>query len=112
MVAVNLKTSEFDVRIDRRSEFGNPFLIGRDGDRDEVCEKHRAWLWERIRTGHMTLEKLAQLHGKRLGCHCAPLRCHGDTLTAAAAWAHEELKKPAGERVLTPGRRVLNRLLK
>lgn len=108
MVAVNIRTSDYDVLIDRRTEHGNPFILGRDGDRDEVCDKYRIWLWDRIKSGDLSLEKLAGLHGKRLGCHCYPLRCHGDTLSAAATWAHEELQKPASERWLSPARRALN----
>lgn len=93
MTAVNLKHSQCDVRVDRRTGWGNPFVMGRDGDRDAVCDKHRAWLWGEIRAGRITLEALAALRGKRLGCHCAPLRCHADTLSAAAEWAHAELMR-------------------
>ncbi len=92
MVAVNVRTQAYDVLIDRRSKYGNPFIMGRDGDRDTVCEKHKTWLWGEIRAGRVTLQELAALKGKRLGCHCAPKRCHGDTLTAAADWAYEKLK--------------------
>lgn len=91
MVAVNLKSEPYDVRIDRKSRWGNPFVIGRHGSRDEVIARHRAWLWDQIRSGRLSLEDLAALHGKRLGCHCAPLPCHGDTLTAAARWANGQL---------------------
>jgi hypothetical protein len=93
MVAVNIRYDEYDVRIDRKSKWGNPFVLGRDGDRSEVIAKHKAQLWNRIKSGEVTLEDLAALHGKRLGCWCAPCDCHGDTLTAAAAWAVAELKK-------------------
>jgi len=91
MVAVNLKREACDVRIDRATRWGNPFVMGRHGDRDAVCELYRAWLWEQIRTEKIALGDLADLRGKRLGCHCAPQRCHGDTLSAAAEWAHHRL---------------------
>lgn len=91
MPAVNLRMDSCDVRIDRKTRWGNPFVMGRDGDRDAVCEKYRAWLWAEIRAGRIALEDLAALKGKRLGCHCAPLRCHGDTLSAAADWAAAKL---------------------
>jgi hypothetical protein len=93
VVAVNIRYDEYDVRVDRKSKWGNPFVIGRDGDRSEVIAKHKAHLWGRIKSGEVTLEELADLHDKRLGCWCAPCDCHGDTLTAAAAWAAAELKK-------------------
>lgn len=93
MPAVNLRYDEYDIRIDRKSKWGNPFIIGRDGDRAEVIAKHKAKLWKQIKSGEVTLEDLATLHNKRLGCWCAPCDCHGDTLSAAAAWAASELTK-------------------
>ena len=29
------------VRIDRQTKWGNPFIIGVDGTRDEVCDKYK-----------------------------------------------------------------------
>ena len=75
------------VRIDRRTRFGNPFVVGRHGTREEVIALYRAELWRRIRAGEVSLEELASLHGKTLACHCAPLPCHGEVLARAAAWA-------------------------
>ncbi len=68
------------VRIDRRSRWGNPFIIGRDGTRDDVVAAYR---------GHLAanpdlLERLPELRGRALGCWCAPARCHGDVLVAEA----------------------------
>ncbi len=75
------------VRIDRRTKWGNRFVIGKHGTREEVIERYRRWLWRRIREGRVSLEELAALHGKTLACHCAPLPCHGEVLARAAAWA-------------------------
>ena len=77
---VHIRRRKFDVRIDRATKWGNPFMIGPDGDRDEVCDKHEAW----IQTQPQLLAALGELKGKRLGCWCAPLRCHGDTLARLA----------------------------
>ena len=63
-------------RIDRRSPYGNPFVIGRDGDRDEVCDKFE-------RDVLPTLDVTA-LRGKNLICFCAPKRCHCDALLVKA----------------------------
>ena len=79
------------VRIDRRTKWGNRFVIGRHGTRDEVIALYRADLWRRIREGEVSLEELAALDGKRLACHCAPKPCHGEVLARAAAWAAAEL---------------------
>ena len=97
MVAVNLRTSEYDVRIDRKSRWGNPFIIGKHGNRNDVIAKHKSWLWGEIKAGRISHSDLAELHEQRLGCHCAPNPCHGDTLTAAAAWAYEKVHGPKEE---------------
>lgn len=81
------------VYIGRGSMWGNPFIRGRDGNKDEVCDKHAEYLRQQVRTGQVTLQQLADLHQKDLVCFCAPLRCHGDTLVKAAAWAFTELLK-------------------
>lgn len=65
------------VKIDRSSKYGNPFLLGMDGNRDEVCDAfeshylpHKPSIQKDLRT----------LRGKVLICHCYPERCHGNCL--------------------------------
>ena len=82
-----------DVYIGRGSVWGNPFVIGTDGDRDEVVEKYRTYLREQISNGSVKLSDLRQLRGKNLVCFCAPLKCHGDVLKKASVWAEAELAK-------------------
>lgn len=77
---VHLKKEPFDVLIDRRTRWGNPFVIGNDGDRDEVIAKYRAW----IKTQPDLLAALPELRGKVLGCWCKPDACHGDVLAELA----------------------------
>lgn len=67
------------VRIDRGTKYGNPFILGEDGDRDEVCDAYETHylpnkpsIVERMDAGELT--------GKVLVCHCYPERCHGDYL--------------------------------
>ena len=79
------------IYIGRGSKWGNPFVIGIHGNRDEVCELHAEYLRNQVRSGEISKEELAELHGKDLVCFCAPARCHGDTLVRAAAWAYEQL---------------------
>lgn len=90
--AVNLRHEAYDVRIDRKTRWGNPFVMRKEADRARVIEDYRTWLWAEIRAGRITLEDLAALAGKRLGCHCAPRACHGDVLAAAATWAKTQLE--------------------
>lgn len=80
----------------RPSPWGNPFIIGRDGDREAVLAKHKAWLWAEIRAGRVALTDLAAQDGAALVCCCAPKPCHGDTLLAAAAWASRRLAGETG----------------
>ena len=73
---VNLRYEPCDVRIDRRTKWGNPFVIGVHGSREEVIEKYRQYILSRPDL----LAALPELKSKRLGCWCAPLPCHGDVL--------------------------------
>lgn len=82
------------VYIGRGSMWGNPFVMGRHGDRNAVCDQYEEYLKQSICVD-VSLEQLAGLHGKDLVCFCAPLRCHGDTLQRAALWAFNELKENA-----------------
>jgi hypothetical protein len=79
------------VSITRPSRWGNRFVIGRDGGRDEVIALFEADLWERIQAGEVTVAELAALHGRQLVCVCAPKPCHGDVLARAAEWAWDQV---------------------
>ena len=59
---------------------GNPFVIGKDGSRDDVIAKYETWL---LGSGKL-VDQLAALAGKDLVCWCAPARCHGDVLVRLA----------------------------
>jgi hypothetical protein len=80
---VHLKREAYDVRIDRQTHWGNPFVIGKDGDREQVIAKYRAWIMEPD-NAHMIEMAKRQLRGKVLGCWCAPRACHGDVLMEIA----------------------------
>ena len=76
---VNIKNNPSDldyVYIGRPSKWGNPFVIGRDGNRDEVVRKYLDYILE----SENLLGDLHELKGKNLGCYCAPELCHGDVL--------------------------------
>lgn len=69
------------VYIGRPSKYGNPFIIGRDGDRDTVIAKYEAW----IATQPALLAVIKrELRGKDLVCWCAPHACHGEVLLQIA----------------------------
>jgi len=68
------------VYVGRPSKWGNPFVIGRDGSRDEVIPKYRAW----IARQPALMTALHELHGKDLVCWCSPERCHAEVLIELA----------------------------
>ena len=53
------------VYIGRGSFWGNPFVIGKDGTRDEVCEKHAEYLRNMVRSAKAALT--SWLKGKHEG---------------------------------------------
>ena len=63
------------VYIGRGSPWGNPFVIGKDGNRDEVCDRFETEVLPKL--------DLEPLKGKHLICWCKPARCHGDSIIAA-----------------------------
>ena len=64
------------VYVGRGSHWGNPFVIGRDGDRDAVCDLFEQSVMPKL--------DLTLLRGKNLVCFCAPIRCHADVLLREA----------------------------
>jgi len=84
-IVVNLTKEEYDIYIGRPSKWGNPFVVGRDGTREQCVAKYREWV---VNQPHLMAE-IPKLRGKRLGCYCVPKKCHGDIL-AALADGHEE----------------------
>lgn len=70
------KSTNRFTRIDRSSDWGNPFEMPADGDRDTVCDSYEIFFPRKFSL-HNRLDELA---GKVLGCWCYPQRCHGDYL--------------------------------
>lgn len=74
--------------IGRGSPLGNPFVIGKDGSREQVIAKYRVWLNEQImRKNPVVLDELNRLGNKAidekglaLQCFCYPKPCHGEVI--------------------------------
>ena len=79
------KTDRF-ARIDRSSDWGNPFEMGDDGDRDTVCDSYEIFFPRKFSLHN----RLDELKGKVLGCWCYPARCHGMYLIAKAGEANAD----------------------
>lgn len=69
------------VYIGRGSKWGNPFVIGKDGTREEVIAKYKTWV--QLQPGMVQAIK-KELKGKNLLCFCKPAKCHGDWLLEVA----------------------------
>ena len=110
---VNVKfTRDYDLYIGRPSRYGrgskyqNPFKIGKDGTRAKVLYLFENRVRDGIREKHFTLEFVANVYGKVVGCFCAPEPCHGDIWAYYGAWAFEALSggvqaPPLPERMTT-----------
>lgn len=73
---VNIRHEPCDILICRPSKWGNPFPIEGRMTRERAIRAYEVW----IRRRPDLLATLPELVGKRLGCHCKPLACHGDVL--------------------------------
>lgn len=65
-------------RVDRSTPFGNPFVMGTHGTRDEVCDKFEQWV-QKPEQAELRAKAKTELKGFDLVCWCAPLRCHATT---------------------------------
>lgn len=90
---VNKKQFEGEgIYIGRPGILGNPFAIGRDGDRAEVIRKYRMWLWEQVKARGrvfaelLRIKRMAECGDVYLICWCAPKACHGDVVKACIDW--------------------------
>jgi hypothetical protein len=70
------KSTNRFTRIDRSSDWGNPFEMPDDGDRDTVCDSYEIFFLRKFSLHN----RIDELRGKVLGCWCYPQRCHGDYL--------------------------------
>lgn len=85
---VNMCHDRYDEYIGRGSIWGNPHSHVRShfpgviyvNTREEAVERYRGHLISRPDL----LSKLWMLKGRRLGCYCKPLACHGDILAELA----------------------------
>ncbi len=67
------------IYVGRPTKWGNPYVIGRDGNRERVIDRYREYLQD---SG--LIDDIHELRGKDLVCWCAPAACHADVLLALA----------------------------
>lgn len=72
----------------------NKFKMGRDGNREEVIEKYKRWLWGEIKKKGKVWDELVRIKGIEeeglfdvvLRCWCKPKKCHGDVIKSCIEW--------------------------
>lgn len=78
---VNIHSDSYDVLIDRTTIFGNPFPEWQWG-REECIKRFETYFYSRLERDPEFKAAVLALKGLWLGCHCAPLDCHGRILFA------------------------------
>jgi len=87
---VNFKTEPCDVKICRTPKneipdppapgcFGNPFPVEKHG-REKCIELYEDYFFHRVLNDEKFRNAVLELRGKKLGCFCKPLPCHGDVI--------------------------------
>lgn len=80
-------------RVDRFSDWGNPFEMNKDGDRDTVCDSYEVY-FDLKKSLH---DRIESLQGKALACWCHPERCHAHHLEIIANKSYAHKLHTAGE---------------
>lgn len=80
-------------RVDRFSDWGNPFEMNKDGDRDTVCDSYEVY-FDLKKSLH---DRIESLQGKALACWCHPDRCHSHHLELIVNKSYAHKLHTAGE---------------
>jgi len=96
-----------DIRIDRRTQWGNPYRLEDCNGILRCGIEFIAWLsstlptWCDVDRAKACRAELDSLDGQTLACHCAPHLCHGHILAtvAGAKWSRERTLKALYERL-------------
>lgn len=66
------------IRVDRGTDYGNPFVMRGEADRTRVCERYDLYAMWRLTMEPNWLDPLRE--APALACWCAPRQCHAETL--------------------------------
>lgn len=73
------------VYVGRPTKWGNPFEIGKHGDRSSVINQYKNYALSRyLDEKDVFARDIVELAGKDLVCWCAPKACHADFLLELA----------------------------
>ena len=84
MKVVHCKKEPFTHYIGRPSPLGNPYIIGKDGTREQVVIKFKLYAVKFLQK-----EILALPEDAILACWCSPLDCHGNAIKEIWEDLHE-----------------------
>lgn len=82
---VHCKREAFDVYIGRPSPLGNPWRVLNESGRARAIAQFESYARDAIANSAKFAASVKALHGKTLGCWCAPKACHGDVLLKLSA---------------------------
>lgn len=93
---VNIRNSTGFIYCGRGTALGNPFKMRNEADRDRVCDLYIDWFAAKIKNKDpKVLELLREIYQAglrdgivKIGCYCAPKRCHLDTVRKWLMWQH------------------------
>lgn len=96
MIIVNMRAKPYDVYIGRAGKgrdgyFGNPFQLTNYRDQVErarVLSQFTEWFNSRVVADAEYAQRVLNLRGRRCGCFCKPLPCHGDVM---ALWVENAM---------------------
>ena len=77
----------WDVRVDRQSVLGNPFVMKNESERDLVCDQYEKYFREKLQSDTAFRNEVDRLiciykshYRLNLFCWCSPERCHAETI--------------------------------
>ncbi len=85
---VEKPSNPWDIKVDRTSPLGNPFIMHTESERDSVCNQYEKWLSDMIASKNnivcSEMNRLYKIYKQfnrlNLYCWCAPKRCHAETI--------------------------------
>ena len=90
VTVVNLRKERADIPVCRPTIYGNPYMVAKN--RNEAILMFAEFFYSE-RGRELRHKALAEIpFNAKLGCHCAPERCHADIIAGYINW-----KNSAGE---------------
>ena len=62
------------------SKFANIYKVGKNGTREEVINKYKTYITNKLENDILLQKELINMKGKNLGCWCHPELCHANVL--------------------------------